>query len=77
MEKNSNNNLNNPKDDETLKENQRWQGTCTLCGKDFNDKEVFRQHVSGHPRCSKCGQRFKNDTQLGAHAFVCTGTGEY
>ena len=49
--------------------------TCPVCNRDltYEDREEFRKHVNGHPRCGKCGRRFTSDTALGSHAYTCRG----
>lgn len=58
-------------------ETQRWEAECGICQAVIMGQEAFRKHVNSHPRCGKCGKRFANSDQMGGHAIVCKGTGEY
>ncbi|NLA28391.1 MAG: hypothetical protein GX875_01865 [Propionibacterium sp.] len=47
--------------------------TCPVCKQDitYEDRDAFRDHVNGHPRCGMCGRRFTSNTALGSHALTC------
>lgn len=58
---------------------QKGEMVCSWCDNSsiFTDAKALRDHIdSSHPKCNKCGHRFSDDLQLGAHALRCRGTGE-
>ncbi|XP_061619442.1 zinc finger and SCAN domain-containing protein 31-like isoform X4 [Phyllopteryx taeniolatus] len=57
-------------------DNKRWK--CSQCGKTFDNKSTFKQHVRTHTgektfSCSDCGQRFSIKKSLKIHTRTHTG----
>ncbi|XP_045598830.2 gastrula zinc finger protein XlCGF58.1 isoform X1 [Procambarus clarkii] len=64
-----NNNNNN-----RLKNSQKGEKyVCTICGKSFNEKTAFENHVRYHFECKKCRKVFQTKDDLDTHLLFLGG----